>query len=115
MLVSNQLPTPTVVPGGDLAKVACAVCSLHAVQHHGHCWGLGKTGSQVWPDVMYERAFVHWKVDCLIVLCVIFKYVGEGMEEGEFLEAREDLAALEKDYEEVGLDSCEDDDGWEEY
>lgn len=50
-------------------------------------------------DAMYsQRAYVHW-------------YVGEGMEEGEFTEARENLDFLKKDYEEAVAEMNTEDEG----
>merc|ERR1711879_1081878 len=54
-------------------------------------------------DMMYsQRAYVHW-------------YVGEGMEEGEFSEAREDLGFLEKDYLDVVTEQASDDEDDQEF
>ncbi|KAF6020313.1 hypothetical protein EB796_021380 [Bugula neritina] len=77
--------SPVRVPGADIAYTQRAVTLLAASSAVGEAWSKINTKF----DLLYsKKAFVHW-------------YLEEGLEEADFLESRYNLAALEKDYEEV--------------
>ncbi|XP_022906398.1 tubulin alpha-1 chain-like [Onthophagus taurus] len=80
---------PTCVPGGDLARTQRAVTML------SNSTAIKETWQRICHkyDLMFKkRAFIH-------------HYVGEGMEEGEFTEARDDISALVMDFKEVDADT----------
>lgn len=72
-----------------------AVCMISNTTSIGDVW----SHLDAKFDLLYKkRAFVHW-------------YCGEGMEEGEFIEARENIAVLEGDYQAAAADVTTAEDG----
>jgi tubulin alpha len=83
--------SPCVAKGGNLARVSRGCSMLASTTAIAQAW------AQIDHkfDMMFsKRAFLHW-------------YLGEGIEEGQFVEARENLAALELDYKEAGIDTVD--------
>jgi len=82
---------PTVIPGGDIAKTMRAACVI------SNNTAISQVFKRITDqyDLMYSKgAFIQW-------------YLEEGMEAGDFTEAREDIAVLNTDYIEVGVENVD--------
>ena len=76
-------------PGGDLASPPRSACMVSNTTAIAEAWA--RLNHKF--DLMYaKRAFVHW-------------YIREGMEEEEFVVAREDVGFLVNEHEEIGKES----------
>lgn len=79
------------IPGSQISSVQRSVCMLANTTAIAEAWA--RIDYQF--DLMYaKRAYIHW-------------YLSEGMEEQEFLDARENLAELEMEYNDCGVDTIE--------
>jgi tubulin alpha len=87
--------SPMVVHGTDLAKVRSSCCM---VANTTAATEIVSRLLKKYTMLYDKRAFVHW-------------YVGGGMEEGEFGEAKEDLEALMADYKEIDMADRSPDEG----
>ena len=95
--ITSQMPTTP--KNSEMAPTPRSACLLSNSTAVSEAWK--RLGGKF--DLMFSRrAFIHW-------------FVGEGMEEGEFIDARDSLEVITRDYTELNEDSITDDDGGDEF